>query len=71
MAGTARAAALLAERPNVSFDDVRRVAPSVLQHRLLLDYAARLEGWTPARLVERFLETVPEIGRALPQDLKA
>jgi MoxR-like ATPase len=71
LAETARGSALLAGRPNVSFDDVRRVATSVLQHRLLLDYSARLEGWTTVRLIERLLETVPQVDRSLPGDLKA
>jgi MoxR-like ATPase len=71
LAETARGSALLAGRPNVSFDDVRRVTPSVLQHRLLLDYSARLEGWTTVRLIERLLETVPQVDRSLPGDLKA
>jgi MoxR-like ATPase len=71
LAETARGSALLAGRPNVSFDDVRRVAVSVLQHRLLLDYSARLEGWTTVRLIERLLETVPQVDRSLPGDLRA
>ena len=71
LAETARGSALLAGRPNVSFEDVRRVAPCVLQHRLLLDYSARLEGWTTVRLIERLLETVPQVDRSLPGDLRA
>jgi MoxR-like ATPase len=70
LAETARGSALLAGRPNVSFDDVRRVAASVLQHRLLLDYSARLEGWTTARLIARLLEAVPQVDRSLPGDLQ-
>ena len=70
LASTSRAAALLSGKPNVGFDEVRRVAPSVLGHRLILDYAARLEGWDSLRLVNRLLEVVPEISRSLPQDLK-
>jgi MoxR-like ATPase len=65
-----RASALLAGRPNVAFDDIRRVAISVLQHRLLLDYAARLEGWTTTRLIDGLLASVPEVARPLPADLK-
>ncbi len=71
LAGTARAAALLAGKPNVGFDEVRRVAPSVLCHRLILDYAARLEGWDPPRIVERILAATPEVARELPEDLQA
>jgi MoxR-like ATPase len=69
LAGTARAAALLAGKPNAGFDEVRAVAGSVLGHRLILDYSARLEGMTPAKLVGRLLETVPVIARPLPEDL--
>ncbi len=70
LAGTSRAAALLAGKPHVGFDEVQRVAFSVLGHRLVLDYAARLEGWTPRRMVETLLETIPEVGRAVPQDVQ-
>jgi MoxR-like ATPase len=69
LAGTSRSAALLAGKPNVGFDEVRKVACSVLGHRLVLDYSARLEGWTPQRIVERLLESVPEVNRELPQDV--
>ncbi len=71
LAETSRGAALLAGKPNVGFDEVRKVAPSVLVHRLLLDYSAKLEGWTPSRLIDRLLEFVPEVGRDFPEDLKA
>lgn len=69
LAGTARAAALLAGKPNVGFDEVRRVAHSVLCHRLILDYAARLEGWDTQKIVTSLLTSVPEVARELPQDL--
>ncbi len=69
LAGTSRAAALLAGKPNVGFDDVRQVAACVLGHRLILDYAARLDGWDTARLVASLLETVPEVPRDMPKDL--
>jgi MoxR-like ATPase len=70
LATTSRAAALLVGKPNVGFADVRRVAQPVLGHRLLLDYAARLEGWTPRKVVARLLETVPEVNRDIPEDLQ-
>jgi MoxR-like ATPase len=70
LAGTSRAAALLRGKPNVGFDEVRFVAPSVLGHRLILDYAARLEGWDAWKLVDRLLEVVPEVPGNLPVDLQ-
>jgi MoxR-like ATPase len=71
LAMTSRAAALVQGKPNVGFDEVRRVAPSVLGHRLILDYAARLEGWDTLKLVQRLLKIVPEVPGTLPEDLKA
>ena len=68
---SSRAAALLRGKPNVGFDEVRFVAPSVLGHRLILDYAARLEGWDALKVVDRLLEIVPEVPGNLPEDLKA
>ena len=70
IAGTARSAALLAGKPNVGFDDVRRVAPSVLGHRLILDYSARMEGQTTTSIIDALLEAVTEIGRPIPQDVE-
>ena len=71
LAGTSRAAALLVGKPNAGFDEVRRVAPHVLGHRLILDYSARMEGWTTARMVDSLLDSVPEIGRSIPADIQA
>ena len=69
LAETSRAAALLAGKPNVGFEEVRRVAGSVLGHRLILDYSARLEGWAPAGIVDVVVDGVPEMANELPEDL--
>ncbi|MGN0855686.1 MAG: AAA family ATPase [Kiritimatiellia bacterium] len=52
LAEAARAYALLAGRPSVGFDDVRAVAFAVFNHRLILDYRAKLDGVTPRALVD-------------------
>lgn len=70
IASTARSAALVAGKPNAGFDEVRLVAPSVLGHRLILDYSARMEGWTTARMVDELLNLVPEVGRPIPADVE-
>jgi MoxR-like ATPase len=67
----ARGVALLHGKPNVGFDDVRRVAAPAMAHRLVLDYAARLEGWDGRRVVAALLEAIPEIERGLPETLEA
>ena len=59
IAEAARAIALMDGRPSVGFDDVRAVAPSALNHRLLLDYRAKLDGVTPFTVIERLLASVP------------
>lgn len=71
LASTSRAAALLAGKPNVGFEDVRRVAVSVLGHRLILDYSARLEGWTTTGMVDLLVDAVPEMAQELPEDLSS
>jgi MoxR-like ATPase len=41
-------------------DDVRAVAGDVLRHRVLLNFSAEAEGITPAEVVRRLVEAVPE-----------
>jgi MoxR-like ATPase len=66
-----RGLALLRGKPHVGFDEVRRVAAPAMAHRLVLDYAARLEGWDGRRVVAALLEAIPEVERGLPQTLEA
>jgi MoxR-like ATPase len=69
LAEAARAEALLAGRPTAGFDDVRRVAFAVLNHRMILDYRARLEGVRAAQIVEDVLASTEEVEMALPDDV--
>ncbi|WP_206171102.1 AAA family ATPase [Phragmitibacter flavus] len=71
MAAAAKARALMGQRLNASFEDVRAVAHAVLRHRLLLDYGAKLEGLTTDLLVTRLLEAVPAQDKPLPTSLAA
>jgi MoxR-like ATPase len=65
-----RALALMRGKPNVGFDEVRRVAAPAMAHRLVLDYAGRLEGWDGRRVVAALLEAIPEVERGLPSTLE-
>ena len=58
LAGKVRA--LLHGRYNVSFGDVRALAPSVLRHRVLLNFHAEAERITTDTVIARLLEEVPE-----------
>lgn len=60
LAGKVRA--LLHGRYNVSFNDIRALAPSVLRHRIQLNFHAEAERITTDALVKRVLEAVKEPG---------
>lgn len=62
-----RAFALLDGRPQAGFADVRKAAPLVLRHRLILQHAARIEGVTSDDVIADLLVRVPDVGRALPE----
>jgi MoxR-like ATPase len=58
----AKILALLNGRLNVSFEDVRRVAPPALRHRVLLNFEAESRSVTPDTLIRQILQSVPEGG---------
>jgi MoxR-like ATPase len=70
MAEAARAHALVAGRPSVGFEDVKVVAQPVLNHRLILNYQARFDRMSPARLVTELLGQLDETGLNLPKDVE-
>ena len=71
LAAGARSAALLGGRLNASFEDVEALAGPVLQHRIVLDYTARLAGRTAADVVSDILVAVPRQDKSAPDVLKA
>ncbi len=54
-----RAFAFLQGRDYVLPDDVKKLAPSVLIHRIRVKPEAEMEGVTPKTVVERVLKEVP------------
>lgn len=70
MASAAKARALMNSRINASFEDVEAVATPVLQHRIILEYSARIEGKTNAGVVADLLQEVPHQDLNLPGTLK-
>ena len=65
LGAAARARALLQGRINTSFEDVISVAAPVLQHRMVLEYSARLEGQDAARVVAALIYEVPTHNREI------
>lgn len=56
----AKVNALLSGRFNVSFDDVRAVAPSALRHRLPLNYEGMAEGVQSDALITALIDGLPK-----------
>jgi MoxR-like ATPase len=69
MAEAARARALLDGRPTVGFEDVKAVAAPVLNHRLILNYKARLDQVDAFALIGQLLGSIDEAGLNLPGDV--
>jgi MoxR-like ATPase len=70
IAEAARAFALLARRPTVGFEDIKTVAAPVLNHRLILNYKARLDQVDTFAVIRDLLAAIEETGLRLPADMK-
>ena len=57
----AKARALFAGRPNVSFDDIRAMLLPSLRHRLILNLEADAEGIGAERILQEIVVQVPEV----------
>jgi MoxR-like ATPase len=57
----AKARALLAGRPNVSFEDIRAMLLPSLRHRLILNLEADAEGIAAERILQEIVGQVPEV----------
>lgn len=58
----AKVVALLDGRANVDFEDIRRIAPTALRHRIQISYAGQAEGVTADSVIQEILESVPAEG---------
>jgi len=56
-----KARALLAGRPNVSFEDIRTLLLPSLRHRLILNLEADAEGVNAAKILTEIVEQIPEV----------
>lgn len=70
LASASKARALMHGRVNASFEDVQALALPVLNHRVLLDYTARMDGRTSSSVVRAILAEVPTQNLATPKNLK-
>jgi MoxR-like ATPase len=56
--------ALMEARYNVSFEDVRKIAPAALRHRLLLNFEGQAEGISTDSVIGELVSHVPELARS-------
>ncbi len=54
-----KVAALLAGRSHVSIDDLRAALLPALRHRVILNFEAQAEGFTPDMILEEIIDTLP------------
>ncbi len=55
----ASAYAWLQDRDFVTPDDVIKMLPDVLRHRLIVSFTGRAQGWTPDSIIKKLIELVP------------
>jgi MoxR-like ATPase len=53
-----RVLALMRGRLNLSIDDIREIAPSVLRHRVILNFDAHADGQTPETILSEIIGSV-------------
>ena len=58
MLQSSKAYALLQGRDFVTPEDIKFVAPYVLQHRLILAAEAEMEGYSPVKVTQRLIDKV-------------
>lgn len=70
LASAAKARALMGGRINASFEDVKAVAVPVIQHRIILEYNARIDGKSNRQIVEELIAEIPSQDFQKPASLK-
>ena len=64
----AKARAALKGRHHVSTDDIRAVTHPVLRHRIVTNFSAEAEGFTPERIIDQLLSVVQPNVTGMSQD---
>ncbi len=71
LGAAARSRALLRGQVQAGFDAVRELFPDVMNHRMLLDYSARLDGVGVNKVMDDVVASVGEYSKALPAGVSA
>jgi MoxR-like ATPase len=70
LGSAARAKALILGRVQAGFDSVKYLFPCVMNHRIILDYSARIDGVSVNQVMEEILKAVDEYSKPLPSGVR-
>jgi MoxR-like ATPase len=70
LGASARAHALLRGEPQAGFESVKALFHAVINHRIILDYSARMDGITPDRVISDILQSTDVYSKALPAGVR-
>lgn len=66
----AKTRALMQGRTHVATEDIQALAKPVLRHRIVLNFAAESDGYTPDDLIQRLIEDTPAKENELLNDAR-
>ena len=66
LAGKTRA--LLHSRHHVAIEDIRALAHPILRHRIVTNYSAEAQGYSPDRIIDELLASIPPHQTPLDSD---
>lgn len=70
LGAAARAWALMEGKAHAGFEAVRTLFPYVMNHRILLDYSARMDNIQVEQVMDQILESVDVQGKSLPAGVR-
>lgn len=70
LAAAARAKAVVMGRTHAGFDSVQDLFPAIMNHRIILDYSARIDGVDVHQVMNDIIKAVDEYSKPLPTGVK-
>ncbi|MFP4380296.1 MAG: AAA family ATPase [Candidatus Sumerlaeia bacterium] len=71
LAAASRAQALMRGRVQAGFDSVAELYPAVMNHRIILDYSARVDGVDVMQVIDAIIKSVEASSKSLPAGVKS
>lgn len=70
LGAAARAKSLMLGRPQAGFDSVRELYHAVMNHRIILDYSARIDGVSVDDVIDAIIGNVDEYSKPIPSGVR-